>query len=78
MYLINGQFQDDCTLDGALHQLYLDLPERLAKTLDTATVLGAAAAFAKRLQDSLQQATDKAIELAEQKSSKKEKEVLGG
>jgi len=33
--------------------------------------------FAKRLQDSLQQATDKAIEVAEQKSAKKEKEVLG-
>ncbi|AZV27013.1 long-chain-fatty-acyl-CoA reductase [Pseudomonas syringae] len=51
MYLINGQLHDDCTLDGALQQLYLDLPERLAKTLETATVLGAAAAFAKRLQD---------------------------
>jgi len=51
MYLINGQLHDDCTLDVALQQLDLDLPQRLARALDTATVLGAAAIFAERLQD---------------------------
>ncbi|WP_085683795.1 MULTISPECIES: aldehyde dehydrogenase family protein [unclassified Pseudomonas] len=51
MYLINGQLHADRTLEAALQQLYLDLPERLARTLDTATVLGAAATFAERLQD---------------------------
>lgn len=33
--------------------------------------------LAKRFQDVLQKATDKAIEIAEQKSAKKEKEILG-
>ncbi|NKF27988.1 aldehyde dehydrogenase family protein [Pseudomonas sp. BGM005] len=51
MYLINGKLHDDCTLDAALQELDLDLPQRLAKALDTATVLGAAATFAERLQD---------------------------
>lgn len=51
MYLINGQLHDDCTLERALEQLYPDLPQRLARALDTATVLGAVATFAERLQD---------------------------
>ncbi|MGE1173210.1 aldehyde dehydrogenase family protein [Pseudomonas sp. BW7P1] len=50
MYLINGQLHDECTLDFALEQLHLDLPHRLAEALDTSTVLGAVATFARRLQ----------------------------
>lgn len=51
MYLINGQLHTDCTFDAALQQLDLDLPQRLAKALDTAIVLDAAATFAARLQN---------------------------
>ncbi|MFJ2280256.1 aldehyde dehydrogenase family protein [Pseudomonas sp. NPDC087803] len=50
MYLINGQLNRDCTLDDALQQLQLELPQRLQTPLASTTLLTAAKAFAERLQ----------------------------
>ncbi|MCU0121883.1 aldehyde dehydrogenase family protein [Pseudomonas sp. B2M1-30] len=49
MYLINGQLHADYHLDDALQQLHRQLPEQLNTALDSATVIDAVSAFARRL-----------------------------
>ncbi|CAI8787764.1 phenylacetate-CoA ligase [Pseudomonas sp. IT-347P] len=49
MYLINGELHADVDLDQALAQLHQTLPQHLGIPLDSATVLTAAAQFARQL-----------------------------
>lgn len=50
MYLVNDQLHDDCNLDAVLEHLHLELPQHLARTLTSATVITAVGAFAEHLQ----------------------------
>ncbi|HWH89560.1 MAG TPA: aldehyde dehydrogenase family protein [Pseudomonas sp.] len=51
MYLINGQLHETCGLDEALQRLQTQLPQHLATTLDSGTVISAVARFAEHLLD---------------------------
>lgn len=52
MYLINGQLHDIYSLDQALQDLQHELPQRLATSLDSSTVITAITVFAQLLRDS--------------------------
>lgn len=49
MYLINGQLHDIYSLDQALQDLQHKLPQRLATSLDSSTVITAITVFAQLL-----------------------------
>ena len=51
MYLIDGQLHDIYSLDQALQDLQPKLPQRLATSLDSSTVIKAITVFAQLLRD---------------------------